>query len=1744
MDLFAFIRHANPTKVKVRDREAQNREVPLLELTKGRVVPLVNVYDHENANVQGAGNDDVNEGVNDVVKAGQAKRGGRIMDIEGIEIVVNDEIHAIVANQPKKIKKRKVTDGFGGSCYPPKKLREDYGTSGNVGASVAGKSLIALQEHEGGEGGDSAAGPIIHDEVTSIVRSSVPPPPLLTVAVTTTVSPSATFVPVHDLGVRQINPSIFRDSASPSMAEADWNVLNDSLLDDPHVCRGMIDHLALHVFFSQLRAKDYEQLLVEYSVGVARQACFSAEVRMRLENELRAEAAEAIRLCGQILVVEAAETTRITELNSLRERNVYFEGKVAALKSAVASSLESKKDKLVDQVSGLEVTYSRLRDQVMGYKLFKEQVEKTQDEQMRVLSDSVAAMDSDLMEMVLHMDAEFYLLYLTTIAGRRWIFSRGLRLVLAKCLASPEYLSAMGEAIGRAIDKGMQDGLTAGIEHGRAARSIADVAAFNPSTEGDYVAAINALWDVNFPILAQLEANKDSSMADIMDLLRLEGPTTEAFEASQLQPSHEQLMVPIHRLEDQVVVGETSLDFSLEDIKTKDFTDAIKNYYCCWSSWKRLSGIRSSSQDVGFKPSNDVGKKVNEVPRQENECKTKRVPRNNNMYSVDLKIIIPKRGLTCLFANATSDESRLWHGRLGHLNFKTMNKLVKGSLVKGLPFKIFEMNKHVLLVIKESNIEPLSLMKKMYCLVVTYDDSRDMSQFCEMKGIMRQYSIARTPQQNGVAEMRNRTLIKAAMTMRADSKLLTIFWAEANKDNGRDLAHWFSENTPYNVGNRPNWLFDIDALTKTMNYQLVIAGTQSNSNAGTKDNNNAGQTRKEKELGKDYILLPLWTANPPFPQEPKSSQDAGFKPSNDVGNKFNKVPRQKMNAKIKRRRTIKSSIELLDDPDMPELEDTIIFEDSNEDFFGAEADLNNLESTFQTSSQYKDAKTLFEAIQARFNGNDATNKTQKTLLKQMYENFNAPSIESFDSIFNRMQEIVSQLAILDLEQIHEDDLEEIDLKWQLALLSMRARRECKSPRSKESKPRNQDSSRKIMIVEDTSSKATVAIDGAGFGWSYLGDDEVPTNMALMAFLDLEVAFCDQIVVLKRDASFRESDIIALNLQLEKLKKEKESNQIKTDNFENASKSLDKLMGSQITYNSKIGLGFTSYNAVAPPHTGLFAPPTIDLSSSGLEEFKQPKFESYGPKASLKIYSDVRQERNEKVFDQEYILLPVMNTILDFPLRNEEVESSPKDYAGKKSIVESTCVEGGKIDDLGCLDQQMKSTDDFENTNSTNSVNTASATVNTASDKDGTFQRTYGEWNYSTLIPVNDTGSSFSHPAALDDFSKMPNLEDTRIFDDSYDDRDEGAEADYNNLKTALDDESWVEAMQEELLQFKLLNVWTLVDLPYGKRAIGTKWVYINKRDQRGIIIRNKVRLVARGHRQEECIDYDEVFSPVTRIEAISQPLGFVDLHFPDKVYKVEKALYGLLQAPRSCSKTVNSVKQIHAVVDGRAVVISESLVRSDLLFDDEDGITCLTNDEIFKNLALMGYEPLSTKLTFQKGGRPRRQKTMGGTSAQTRSKRVLEQPNEPPLTEGHTSKSGKGRLEQNIELTDTVPTPHDSPLPGDEEGLSVHIEDSSKQWRIIKEMDKDENINLVSKQGEVQETTEHSRDDDETLTETMLNIKRSSAKDKGKRIMQETELPKKLKKNEMIQLSLDEELAQKMYAKELAKEEARQEKER
>ncbi|GJT68194.1 hypothetical protein Tco_1019674 [Tanacetum coccineum] len=327
MDLFAFIHHADPTKVRIGEREVGEGEVSLLELTRGRVVPLTGVNQgNKNEVVPDVGNqnDDAQDVRNNLIEGSAA----------------DDSSHHSSTN-------------------------------------------------------------VVDDEVTFIVRSFVPPPPLMTATTATTVVADTSSILVPKAGEEPVYASIFADSTSA----------RTSALDDPDVCRSLVDQLAPPALFSQLHSMDYEQLFAEFNVGAS------------------PEAAEAIRLHSQIATTKAAEAARVSELYGLKERN--------------------------------EGTCSRLRDELSGYKLFKEQIEAMQDEQVKILSDKVAGIDADLMGMALHMDDKFYPRFFYYYCWTRWILSRGLRLVVIKCLQSPEYLAALGGAIGRAIDKGGQDGLAA-----------------------------------------------------------------------------------------------------------------------------------------------------------------------------------------------------------------------------------------------------------------------------------------------------------------------------------------------------------------------------------------------------------------------------------------------------------------------------------------------------------------------------------------------------------------------------------------------------------------------------------------------------------------------------------------------------------------------------------------------------------------------------------------------------------------------------------------------------------------------------------------------------------------------------------------------------------------------------------------------------------------------------------------------------------------------------------------------------------------------------------------------------------------------------------------------------------------------------------------------------------------------------------------------------------------------------------
>ncbi|GJZ22207.1 ribonuclease H-like domain-containing protein [Tanacetum coccineum] len=449
-----------------------------------------------------------------------------------------------------------------------------------------------------------------------------------------------------------------------------------------------------------------------------------------------------------------------------------------------------------------------------------------------------------------------------------------------------------------------------------------------------------------------------------------------------------------------------------------------------------------------------------------------KVPRKDNMYSVDLKNVVPQGGLTCLFAKATPDESNLWHRRLGHVNFKTMNKLVRGNLVRGRK-------------------PALSFMRPFGCPVIIL-----------------------------------------------------------------------------------NTIDHLDALTNSMNYKPVVAGNQSNGNAGTKACDNAGKTRLEIVPRKDYILLPLWTQDPPFSSSSKDSPNAGFKPSREE---------EKKDA---------------EDPGNEKKDDYI----NNTNNINTASDENNTNNVNAVSSTVNADGTKVNVVDP----------------KTSIELPNDPNMPKLEDIV------------------------------------------------------------------------------------YSGDDE---------------------------------DV-----------------------------------GAEVDMNNLY----------------VFMP--------------------------VSLISTTRIQKDH---------------LVDQIIR--DLNSTPQTRRMIKNL---------KDHGLFSLVQQRTIHKDFQN--------------------------------------------------CL--FACFLSQEEPK------------------KVIQALKDPSWIEAMQVELLQFKLQRVWTLVDLPNGKRAIGTKWVYRNKKDERGIVIKNKARLVAQGYTQEEGTDYDKMdvksaflYGKIEEEVYVCQLPGFEDPDFPDRVYKVEKALYGLHQALRACT---------------------------------------------------------------------------------------------------------------------------------------------------------------------------------------------------------------------------------------------------
>ncbi|GJY39046.1 hypothetical protein Tco_0425410 [Tanacetum coccineum] len=466
-----------------------------------------------------------------------------------VDRIIADE--NVVADKPKRPrKKRQAVADASGSSHPLKKLRGDNGTSS--GAATGGKSLSVHKEllasnmlnvesgieavatlplvtssvsvtpeHESGVPTDSITGLNLRTigaserfvissdsshhsstnasgaEADSVIRYAVVPP-VMTEAVITSHAVNAPSVLVLETGIKIPSPvyaSMFHDSDSTEIVKSDttgpsysvkqdlsmgsrelnsetlhqvfipqWNVLNDSLLDDYDVSQEFVNHLAPPAFERKTLESECEKQAGLLKAKDDKVENLKAQLLLK-----ETEAAEAARLHAQVSAAKATEKMHAIEIDALKQRN---DLELKDLNVAV-SSLRSQKDGLVDQVHALETTCSSIRNQV-------------------------AKLDAGLLKMALHLEEKFYPHLLTIISDRRWLLTHGLKLVVVKCLNSQEYLSALGAAISRAIEKGCR-------------------------------------MDCR-PVLTT--ERQDASTADVMDLLRLEGPLANAPGMSDLQPDN------------------------------------------------------------------------------------------------------------------------------------------------------------------------------------------------------------------------------------------------------------------------------------------------------------------------------------------------------------------------------------------------------------------------------------------------------------------------------------------------------------------------------------------------------------------------------------------------------------------------------------------------------------------------------------------------------------------------------------------------------------------------------------------------------------------------------------------------------------------------------------------------------------------------------------------------------------------------------------------------------------------------------------------------------------------------------------------------------------------------------------------------------------------------------------------------------------------------------------------------------
>ncbi|GJU97284.1 hypothetical protein Tco_1326555 [Tanacetum coccineum] len=259
----------------------------------------------------------------------------------------------------------------------------------------------------------------------------------------------------------------------------EWTVTKGFELNDGRSCANMIDHFTPPAFFKIVHRMEHEQLFAEFNVSAARNLSLSSEVRMRAEYNIlekrkwRSLAEEKDSLLGakdkeieelrsQLLkakeesAVVAQLRARVSSLEAI-EGSLRGEDRELSDLEISSSSLRSQNQGLVSQVHELETSSVRLREQLDLYEENMKRLEEFQDNLMRPLETRLAEIDADFTRCCMRFQESFHPHLLNVVAGRRWLLTHGMKLLMAKCLNSTEYIEALGNALGLAIEKGMQE---------------------------------------------------------------------------------------------------------------------------------------------------------------------------------------------------------------------------------------------------------------------------------------------------------------------------------------------------------------------------------------------------------------------------------------------------------------------------------------------------------------------------------------------------------------------------------------------------------------------------------------------------------------------------------------------------------------------------------------------------------------------------------------------------------------------------------------------------------------------------------------------------------------------------------------------------------------------------------------------------------------------------------------------------------------------------------------------------------------------------------------------------------------------------------------------------------------------------------------------------------------------------------------------------------------------------------------